>query len=220
MHRLDIRKFHYIYKTTRDDGRYYIGLHSTDDLNDGYLGSGTILQHSIRKYGCEAHTREILHFLPDREALKKCERELVNEDTLLVPLCMNIRLGGTDGGHVGLSEEGRARISAASSKRRHSLESKAKTSAKLSGRKLSPEHVANAAASHRGLKRTDEAKQKMSIAKLGKPLSVEHIINRSKAQSKKCTLDGVTAFPSVKAMEAVLGSSRRTGSRSPSFRFV
>lgn len=35
--RADERKFHYIYKITRFDGKYYIGMHSTDDLDDGYL---------------------------------------------------------------------------------------------------------------------------------------------------------------------------------------
>jgi hypothetical protein len=32
--------FHYIYKTTDQKGKYYIGRHSTQDLEDGYIGSG------------------------------------------------------------------------------------------------------------------------------------------------------------------------------------
>ncbi len=77
--RADRRKHHYIYKITRNDGsgKYYIGMHSTDNLDDGYFGSGQILWHSIKKHGKEIHSIEILEFLTDRESLKKRERELV-----------------------------------------------------------------------------------------------------------------------------------------------
>ena len=62
---------HYIYKTTCTvTGRYYIGMHSTSNLEDGYVGSGKRLWLSIRKYGLENHEREILEFLEDRNALK------------------------------------------------------------------------------------------------------------------------------------------------------
>ena len=41
-------------------------MHSTDDLDDGYLGSGKILGYSRAKHGDENHKKEILEFLPDR----------------------------------------------------------------------------------------------------------------------------------------------------------
>lgn len=41
MKRAIFRKYHYIYKITRNqDGKFYVGMHSTDDLDDGYFGSG------------------------------------------------------------------------------------------------------------------------------------------------------------------------------------
>jgi hypothetical protein len=99
MKRADQRKFHYIYKITRNDGsgKFYIGMHSTDDLDDGYFGSGQRLWKSINKHGKEKHSKEILEFLPSRKELKDRERELVNEELLGDKCCMNLKLGG-DGG--------------------------------------------------------------------------------------------------------------------------
>lgn len=92
---------HYIYKTAcRVTGRYYIGMHSTSNLEDGYIGSGKRLWYSIRKHGRENHEREILEFLPDRKALKEREKELVNESMLRDPMCMNLKTGG-EGGNLG-----------------------------------------------------------------------------------------------------------------------
>ena len=92
------KKYHYIYKTTcKVTGKFYVGMHSTDDLDDGYLGSGKILGYSRKKYGDENHIREILEMLPSREALKAREKEVVNETLLSDPLNINLKYGG-DGG--------------------------------------------------------------------------------------------------------------------------
>ena len=34
-------------------------MHSTNNLNDGYLGSGKRLRYSIQKYGVDSHIKEI-----------------------------------------------------------------------------------------------------------------------------------------------------------------
>lgn len=89
---------HYIYKTTCNiTGKYYIGMHSTSNLSDGYIGSGRRLWLSINKYGKENHSIEILELLPDRNSLKLREAEIVNEELLNDTLCMNMALGGGGG---------------------------------------------------------------------------------------------------------------------------
>jgi hypothetical protein len=96
------RKHHYIYKITRvDSPRYYIGMHSTDDLEDGYFGSGKLLAASIRRHGKEKHVKEILEHLPSREALKLREKELITKELIDDKLCMNIVPGGGGGSDVG-----------------------------------------------------------------------------------------------------------------------
>lgn len=89
------RKYHYIYKTTcLITDRFYIGMHSTDNLEDRYIGSGKRLWHSINYYGIENHKKEILEFLPDRITLSEREKQIVNEEMVNNPQCMNIALGG------------------------------------------------------------------------------------------------------------------------------
>jgi hypothetical protein len=92
------RQHNFIYKTTcLITNKFYIGMHSTDNLEDGYLGSGKILRYSIRKYGKENHELEILEFLPDRKSLINKEKEVVNESLLKDPLCINLVYGGEGG---------------------------------------------------------------------------------------------------------------------------
>ena len=97
------REYNYIYKTTCNvTGRYYIGMHSTDNLNDGYIGSGKRLWYSLNYYGKANHYKEILEYLPDRSSLKKREKEIVTSDLIKKNLCMNLKEGG-DGGFISLS---------------------------------------------------------------------------------------------------------------------
>jgi len=92
------RRYHYIYKITCiKNNRYYIGMHSTNNLEDGYMGGGIRIKNSIKKHGKDAHKKEILEFLENREDLINKEIQLVNEELLKDPLCMNLNLGG-DGG--------------------------------------------------------------------------------------------------------------------------
>ena len=92
------KKFHYIYKTTCNiNGKYYIGMHSTDNLDDGYLGSGKRLWNSIKYHGEKNHTKIIIEFCENREDLKRREKEIVNDKLINEYLCMNLKPGGYGG---------------------------------------------------------------------------------------------------------------------------
>lgn len=67
-------------------------------MNDEYIGSGKRLRNSINKHGRNNHKIEYLEFYPDREFLKLRETELVNDDLLKDPMCMNLKIGGEGGG--------------------------------------------------------------------------------------------------------------------------
>jgi hypothetical protein len=92
------KTIHYLYKTTcLVTGRYYIGMHSTSNLEDGYMGSGKRLRYSIRKYGLDNHKKEILGFFESRELLIEAEKKAITEDMITDNNCMNIMSGGTGG---------------------------------------------------------------------------------------------------------------------------
>ena len=93
-----IYKYYYIYKTTNlINEKYYYGMHSTDNLQDGYMGSGTILKRSFEKYGKENFKTEILEFLPNKNELLKREKEIINEEILNDPNSLNLQPGGGGG---------------------------------------------------------------------------------------------------------------------------
>lgn len=91
----DSKIYHFIYKTTCIiNNKYYIGLHSTKNINDNYLGSGLILKQAIRNYGKENFKKEIIEYCNTREELKTREKEIITTEMLNDPMCYNIIEGG------------------------------------------------------------------------------------------------------------------------------
>ena len=89
------KSIHYLYKTTcKVTGRYYIGMHSTSNLEDDYLGSGLVIRRSIRKYGEDNHKKEILEFFDSRELLVEAEKSAITPEMLDDRNCMNLVFGG------------------------------------------------------------------------------------------------------------------------------
>lgn len=79
----------FVYKTTHINGRYYIGRHQTENLDDGYLGSGKWVTSIKDK---SSLSREIIAETNSIEELHKLEEyyiEMFWED----PLCMNMIKG-------------------------------------------------------------------------------------------------------------------------------
>lgn len=68
----------FIYLTTNlINGKRYIGQHTTENLNDGYLGSGVLLVQAIKKYGEKNFSREILCFCDTQDELDQKEKEFI-----------------------------------------------------------------------------------------------------------------------------------------------
>ena len=97
-------KYYYIYKiTNRINGRFYIGQHTTSNLEDGYMGSGKVLQLAYEKYGTENFQKKILKMCSSKDELDIIERRLVNNVFLSkTKMCYNINPGGAGGFAKGL----------------------------------------------------------------------------------------------------------------------
>jgi len=92
------KKYHFLYKITcRITNNYYIGVHSTTNLEDGYLGSGKIIKLSIKKHGKENHIIEIVKFFDTNKEKYLAEKEYLTEEMILDSKCMNISCGGLGG---------------------------------------------------------------------------------------------------------------------------
>jgi hypothetical protein len=72
-------------------------MHSTSNLDDGYMGSGKRLRRSINKHGKDNHIREILEFFENRELLIEAEIKAITSEMVLDKDCMNLMYGGKGG---------------------------------------------------------------------------------------------------------------------------
>lgn len=90
---------HYlIYKITNlVNGKFYIGQHKTDNLEDNYWGSGLSIQRAIHKYGIENFVFTVLIDLKNEEEMNLLEELVVNEDFISRPDVYNMKVGGKGG---------------------------------------------------------------------------------------------------------------------------
>lgn len=80
----------------KDDGKYYVGQHTSTDKNpmSNYWGSGAVIKKAIAKHGKDAFERVILAEAPDAETLNFLEQTLVSDQLINDPMCYNVRPGG------------------------------------------------------------------------------------------------------------------------------
>ena len=169
-----MKQFNYIYKITNiTNGKIYIGKHSTDDLNDGYMGSGKIIKQAIKKYGIENFKKEYLVFCDKEDKLNWFERFYIRKyGSTNGNIGYNITKGG--GGILGYkhTEEEKKKIS----KPGILNPMYGKPGTKL-GTHLSDETKRKISEAQKGIpkqKLTEEQKRKISEALKGRTFSDEH----------------------------------------------
>ncbi len=90
--------FYYMYQIkNKVNGKIYVGVHKTSKMNDGYMGSGKVINAAIVKYGIENFEKTILETFENSEEMFKREKEVVTEDFLSRDDVYNLRRGGSGG---------------------------------------------------------------------------------------------------------------------------
>ena len=108
------KKFNYVYITTNiDNGMQYIGSHSTDNIDDNYLGSGRYFFRALKIYGKEIFKREVLEECSTILEARKLEEPYIKKYNTLFPNGYNLSpIGGCEKGFTGaLSEDHKRKIS-------------------------------------------------------------------------------------------------------------
>lgn len=146
-----MKKYNYVYKITNTiNGKIYIGKHSTDDINDGYMGSGIRVKQAYQKYGLENFSKEVIQFYTSEEELNQGEIYWIARfNSTDQNIGYNLTYGG-DGGI--LTEEARKKLSAVKK-----------------GKPLSEEHRRKISEGNKGKPKSEEHRRKMSEAGKGKP---------------------------------------------------
>lgn len=90
-----MKKYHIVYKTTNIvNNKIYVGLHSTNNIDDKYIGSGYILKDAIVKYGKDKFIREVLYVFNTRKEAREMEALIVDRDFISRKDTYNLTIGG------------------------------------------------------------------------------------------------------------------------------
>lgn len=162
-------QYNYVYKITNlINGKIYIGKHSTDNLDDNYMGSGVVLHQAYQKYGLENFKKEVIDYYTSEEELNRGEIYWIGQFNSSDPKIGYNRTFGGDGG--GKTEETKQKMSAAKKGKRHSEETKRKISEAIKGEKnpMYGKHCSGEKHPMYGKHHSDETIQKMSASLKGR----------------------------------------------------
>lgn len=105
-----MKTYYILYETTNlINGKKYRGIHKTNKIDDGYLGSGLAFENAVKKYGKKNFKREILEFCNDYDELLEREMFYVDENWINDESNYNLKTGGQSSGL--LSQESKDKIS-------------------------------------------------------------------------------------------------------------
>ena len=188
--------YYTVYKTTNKiNGKYYIGAHQTEDIEDNYIGSGVALKAAIEKYGKNNFTKEILYIVDSREEMYRLEKELVviGENTY------NLMPGGEGGwSHVDSSGDNNCMKNPEIARKVATSSKKTKRANKEYYDKISIDNLRKTWYNNKGKKRPEHSKMmKEKSSFLNEEVREKALLKRKKNASRLTLTspDGITYGP-------------------------
>jgi len=164
------KEFNYVYLTKNlITNKGYVGSHCTNNIDDGYIGSGRLFLKSVRKYGKENFLREILEICIDASLARLREEFYISEFGTLDPSGYNLAPKGGIGFNGSFHSE--------ATKMKMSKWQKGKTYEELYG-----------------LEKAIEMKQKQRLAKLNKTTSRKGIGHKKQMIEKYGEEEGALRY--------------------------
>lgn len=162
--------YYYTYKIILTQGtlkdKIYFGQHRTNNLNDGYKGSGKVLLDYYKKYP-NGYIKEILGFYNSQEELDKAEYDLIHPH-LNKDYCINQR----DGGYKpNLGKKQKEKISKKLKKYFEDPDNRKNAGKHNIGRTAWNKGLPS---KQKGICKSDETKKRMSESQKNKPKSEDH----------------------------------------------
>ena len=194
------KKYNYVYVTTNlVTLKKYVGSHCTDNIDDGYLGTGRLFLKSVKKHGKENFRREILEECFDVSTARLRESFYIETMGTLDPsgynLCPHGGIGFKGASHSEATKEKMSKWQkgktyeelygpekAAEMKRKMSEAKKGRTTPRKGKGHL--KEMIEKYGDEEGLRRYKEFLQKQRESHIGKKQSKDHIDKRMESMGE------------------------------------
>jgi hypothetical protein len=102
--------FYYLYEIkNHTNDKIYRGVHKTEKIDDGYMGSGAAICKAIRLEGIDNFSKIILETFENSDDMYAREREVVNKEFLSRPDVYNIQPDGGGGWNLDSEQQAKAK---------------------------------------------------------------------------------------------------------------
>jgi group I intron endonuclease len=220
----DKKLYYILYQITNlINNKIYVGKHVTKNQDDGYMGSGKLIQQAIEKYGRENFRKDILLECLTLDELNAAEQQIVTPEFVAREDTYNLALGGGGGWyHVNIDNRPDNKFRG----KTHTDETKAKLSAKLAGRKypgrkhpLSDDgrkRIGESASKRlKGVPKSEETKKKISDSLSGKTVSDPDLLEKKRQDMERVRSlkPAVVSADTKKKLSESLKASYANGTR-------